>query len=262
MPEPEMSISICMATYNGARFVGEQITSILEQLKQDDEVIVVDDCSKDDTVKILEDLNDPRIKIYLNDDNRSHVFSFDRAISLASNDIVFMSDQDDVWIEGRVSLMVKALLDTGAQLVSSNFEPIDRNGKKTSFPVDGVKFRDSRKHLKNIVDIFLGKTNYFGCAMAFRKDMSKIVVPVPSFVESHDLWVALAGNLIRSNVHLDERTLMKRVHDNNATETNRSLFMKIRARFIFAISIVVLLMRIIRVRNAIGRVTASRIDKA
>jgi glycosyltransferase involved in cell wall biosynthesis len=238
-----MNISVCMATYNGERYVAEQITSILDELKSDDEVIVVDDCSKDGTVKILQDLNDLRIKIYLNDRNKGINVSFERAIYLANNDFIFLSDQDDIWIKGRVSLMVKRLLDTESLLVSSNFEFMDINGRKIGHPVDGVKSSNSRKHLNNILDIFIGKTNYYGCAMAFRKDMVELILPIPSFVESHDLWIALGANVIGSNTHLDEKSLIKRIHNNNATITNRNLFLKIWSRFIFGISIVVLLLR-------------------
>jgi glycosyltransferase involved in cell wall biosynthesis len=238
-----MNISVCMATYNGEKYILEQITSILEQLKSDDEVIIVDDCSVDNTANILQRLNDPRIKLHLNDINNGINNSFGRAISLASNDIIFMSDQDDVWIKDRVSLMVKTLINTGALLVSSNFEAMDMDGKTISYPVDGVRFSNSSKHLRNILEIFIGKTNYYGCAMAFRKDLVKLILPIPSFVESHDLWISLASNLLRSNAHLDEKTLRKRVHNNNATITNRSLFLKIRARFIFGLSIAVLLLR-------------------
>lgn len=238
-----MNISVCMATYNGEKYIIEQITSILEQLSSDDEVIVVDDSSNDNTVKILQDLNDSRIQIYLNDRNRGHVFSFSRAISLANNDIVFMSDQDDIWIKGRVLLMVKKLLDTGSLLVSSNFEFMDMNGKKIYEPVNRMKSSNSCEHLKNILGIFAGKTNYCGCAMAFRKNMVKLILPIPSFVESHDLWIPLASNLIGSNAHLDEKTLRKRVHNNNVTNTQRGLLPKLYSRFIFVKSIVVLLLR-------------------
>lgn len=239
-----MNISVCMATYNGEKYIVEQMTSILQQLTHDDEVIVIDDSSNDNTLKILKDLNDPRIKIYLNDRTRSHVFSFGRAISLAKNDIVFMSDQDDIWIKDRVSLMVKKLLDTGSLLVSSNFEFIDMNGEKMYYPVDGVKSSNSSKHFKNILDIFVGKTNYYGCAMAFRKDMVRLILPIPSFVESHDLWISLASNLMGSNAHLDEKTLKKRVHNNNAASTlKRGLLPKLWSRVIFMISIIVLLLR-------------------
>ncbi len=79
--------------------------------------------------------------------------------------------------------------------------------------------------------------------MAFQKNMRKLILPIPPFVEAHDLWIALAGNLMGSNAHLDEKTLRKRVHSSNATPRGRSLFMKIRARAIFGMSIIVLLLR-------------------
>jgi glycosyltransferase involved in cell wall biosynthesis len=232
-----------MATYNGEKFVLEQMASILEQLTPDDEAIVIDDSSSDGTVKLLRGMSDPRIKIYLNERNRGSNYSFGRAIALANNDIVFMSDQDDIWMAGRVLLMKEKLLDTGALLVSSNFACMDMNGRKISFSVDGVKASNSCKHFKNILDILMGRTNYFGCAMAFRKNLLELILPIPSFVESHDLWIALAGNLKGSNAHLDEKTLKKRVHSSNVSITKRNLLLKIRARFIFGISIMILLFR-------------------
>ena len=242
-------ISVCMATYNGEKYIFEQIESILAQLTPDDEVIIVDDFSTDDTVKILQGINDSRIKIYLNDRNRGHVFSFARAISLASNEIIFLADQDDIWLAGRVSLMARKLLDTGAQLVSSNYELIDRHGVPLNRAIKiELKSEDSSKYIRNILKIFMGTANYFGSAMAFRKDIVPLILPIPSFVILHDVWISLAGNLIGSNVHLDERTLKRRLHDNNFTNPNRSIFTKIKYRFIFGLSIIVLLSRYGRAR--------------
>ena len=93
-----MSISVCIATYNGEKFIQKQIKSILSQISLNDEVIVVDDLSSDNTVKIIESLNDKRIKIYLNNKNQREVYSFNRAIELAKNNFIFLSDQDDIWI--------------------------------------------------------------------------------------------------------------------------------------------------------------------
>ena len=95
-----VKISVCIATYNGEKYIDEQLLSILKQLGPDDEVIIVDDYSKDNTVDKIRKFNDPRVNIYENEVNRSHVYSFGRAISLATSDIIFMSDQDDLWIDG------------------------------------------------------------------------------------------------------------------------------------------------------------------
>jgi len=234
-----------MATYNGEKYVARQLRSILEQLDDGDEVIVIDDCSTDGTAETVMALGDRRISVYRNERNKGEVFSFGRAIALAKNAVLFLSDQDDVWIPGRVSLMQQRLAESGANVVSANFRWIDAAGNPIDVPYDGVASRDSRRHAKNIVDIFLGKTNYFGCAMAFRREFVPVVAPIPSFVESHDLWLALAGNLARSNVHADELTLLKRKHGSNATSTvsPRSLYRKIRSRFVFALSLAVLFVR-------------------
>lgn len=98
-----MSISVCMATYNGAKFLTQQLESIIPQLNEEDELVIVDDCSTDNTLRIIQSTNDFRIKIFLNETNRGHVYSFGRALELASNDIIFMSDQDDIWLEGRIT---------------------------------------------------------------------------------------------------------------------------------------------------------------
>lgn len=240
-----MSISVCMASYNSEKYISRQLWSILEQLTHDDEVIVVDDCSTDRTVEMVRRLNDHRISVHVNDRNRGEVFSFGRAISLAKNDFLFLSDQDDIWIPGRVSLMQQCLIESGASVVTSNFEWINASEEPIDVLYDGVASRDSKRHLNNIIDIFVGKTNYFGCAMAFRRDFMPVVAPIPSFVESHDLWIALASNLARSNAHLDESTLLKRKHATNATSTvsTRSLYRKLRSRVVFAISLIVLFVR-------------------
>lgn len=238
-----MNVSVCIATYNGEKYIRCQIDSIIKQLTTEDEIIVVDDCSTDNTLKIIELINDIRIKIFKNENNKGHVHAFGRAISLAKNEIIFMSDQDDIWLKDRVILMMNMLLESGASVISSNSEFIDENGNKMLFSVDGVKKNNSNRYFRNITDIFLGKTNYYGCAMALRKDICKIILPIPSFVESHDLWIALASNLFRSNCHIDENTIARRVHNSNASIIERRFLPKIWSRIIFGRSIIILLFR-------------------
>lgn len=234
-----------MATYNGAQYVSRQLTSILAELTDDDEVIVVDDCSSDGTVEIVQRLADRRVVVHVNDRNRGEVHSFGRAMRLAKNDFVFLADQDDIWMPGRVSLMQRRLVEARASVVSSNFDWIAANEDPIDVAYDGVASGDSKRHLKNIADIFIGRTNYYGCAMALRRDFVRVVAPIPRFVESHDLWIALASNLAASNVHIDEKTLLKRRHGHNVTSTvsTRSLYRKLKSRAIFALSLVVLLAR-------------------
>jgi glycosyltransferase involved in cell wall biosynthesis len=238
-------ISVCMATYDGEPYVVAQLRSILDQLAEDDEVIVVDDCSRDGTLNAVRGLEDPRIRVYVNERNRREVFTFGRAIELATRDVVFLSDQDDIWTPGRVNLMCRCLRESGADLVTSNFVWMDANENPLEVKFNGVSSKSSRSYLRNIVDIFIGKTNYFGCAMAFRKSLVPFIIPIPHYVESHDLWIALAANIKRSNLHIDDSTFRKRRHGQNATHTvsRRSLYLKLRSRIIFAESMLLLYAR-------------------
>lgn len=230
-----MSVSVCIATYQGEDYVERQLRSILEQIGSGDEVIVVDDCSSDRTVGIIEGIGDARIAVHRNPVNRREVFSFGRAIELARGDIIFLSDQDDVWLPGRVERMTESLQTSGAALVSSSFEWMDAEERPLDVAFDGVSSQTSKRHLGNIIDIFLGKTNYFGCAMAFQRRLVPLITPIPAYVESHDLWIALAANQIGSNLHIDDKTLRKRRHGSNTTSTvsNRSLPLKVWSRWIF-----------------------------
>lgn len=238
-----MDISVCIATFNGEKYIEFQINSIIEQLDSFDEVIIVDDCSQDNTVKIIQSLNDSRIKIYQNEKNRGHVYSFSRAIELTTKNLIFMSDQDDIWKNNRLILMKEKLLNSSALLLTSNSEFINSVGNRIDFKIDGVNEINSNKYLNNIIDIFKGKTNYYGCAMAFKSEFKKIILPMPNYVESHDLWIAMAANLIKSNVHSNDITLKRRIHGSNASVVNRKLIFKIKSRIVFLKSLIQLIFR-------------------
>lgn len=238
-----MKVSVCMATFNGQPYLEEQLRSILVQLQADDEFVVVDDASTDQTIQLLRGLQDPRVRIFRNERNLGHVATFARAISLANNDVIFMSDQDDRWTSGRLQSMLARLHSTGAVLVSSNTSFIDGQGQPTLAAAFRLKASDSDRHLRNILGIFSGRTGYYGCAMAFRSDLRTVILPIPSYVESHDLWIAIAGNLIRRNTHLEDDTLERRVHAHNASLLRRSLVHKLRSRVVHALSVLTLAFR-------------------
>jgi len=244
-----LSISVCLAAYNGARFIREQVDSILPQLRPDDEIVVVDDCSRDNTVEILERYADPRMTIHRNQRNGGHVYSFGRALSLATRDVVFMADQDDRWADGRVAAMLETLNEAKVLLVSGNTSYMDAEGRPIEYSATRLRKADSRRHFMNVVGMFTGRTGYYGCAMAMRRELLDLVLPIPAFVESHDLWISMGANLLRSNAHLEGDTLARRVHGENASILRRDLYMRLRARWIFCRSIAVLMARARRIRN-------------
>jgi glycosyltransferase involved in cell wall biosynthesis len=236
-------VSVCMATYNGAAFIEEQVTSILEQLGPKDELVLVDDGSTDSTVGVLERFRDERIVVHRNSVNRGHVYSFQKAIALSRHPLIVLADQDDRWLGGRLTLLVDALENSGTMVVSSNSDYMDTYGQPTSHRVHRLAARNSRHYLWNIVRIFIGRAGYFGCTMAFRRELVPLILPIPRFVESHDLWIALASNLIGSNAHVERSTIVRRIHGQNASLARRSFVKKLRSRAIFLLSLAVLIAR-------------------
>lgn len=239
-----MGISVCMATFNGEKFIKKQILSILDELENDDELVIVDDCSNDNTTELINSFNDDRIKLYINKTNQREIYSFNKAISYAKNKFIFLSDQDDIWMKGRVLKMKQKL--NKYYLVTSNFTWINEFDEDIKIFHDGVNEKQSKNNIKNIIDIYFGKTNYYGCAMAFEKNLLNIAFPIPKNVESHDLWLALVANILSKNIHINDNTLLKRNHSSNVTSTisNRSILKKINSRLIFSLNILTIFKRI------------------
>lgn len=214
------TVSVCMATYEGARWVREQLTSILDQLGPSDEVVVVDDASRDDTADVVRALGDARVRLLVQTTNGGYVRAFERALGEARGDLLLLSDQDDVWVPGRVELLSSALADV--DVVASNLSILGDETRGLRGPLGQHDWRlrsaDSRRHARNVLGVLAGNRPYYGCAMALRRTALATVLPFPAYLdESHDLWIALYGNLARSVRHLDERTVRRRLHGENAT---------------------------------------------
>jgi glycosyltransferase involved in cell wall biosynthesis len=237
-PEPTAevsreSISVCMATYNGAKYITPQIDSILGQLHDEDEIVVVDDASSDATFEILSALDDPRVRVYRNTKNRGYVRTFEKALGLASRDVILLSDQDDIWVDGRADAMATAT--RRKSIVASNLLLLD-SGEPLRSPLTGRPWRlssgDDGRKSRNQMRILLGDAPYFGCAMALRRDALGLVLPFPPYLtESHDLWIATLGNAADQLTHLDLATVMRRVHDENASSSRpRGVVAALRSR--------------------------------
>ena len=100
-----------MATYNGADYLRPHIDSILSQLSDDDELIISDDSSTDATVKIIQEIGDKRIRLLEGNTFRNPIFNFEYALQQASGELIFLADQDDIWLPGKVKTMTGALTD-------------------------------------------------------------------------------------------------------------------------------------------------------
>ena len=212
-------ISVCMATYNGSRYIHEQISSILIQLKSYDELIVTDDLSKDNTVAIVKAFLDSRITLVQNDRHLGVVGTFERAIRAASGDIIFLSDQDDVWYGDKVDNVLGVFKESpNVTLVVSDVEIINDSGD----PID--EYRGIRGEFRGGIIDTLIRNRYQGCAMAFRKTLVEIALPFPSGIPMHDSWIGLVNGIAGDVKFLNKSLVRYRRHGENTSGNRRISF--------------------------------------
>lgn len=227
-----MKVSVAMATYNGEKYIEQQIDSILLQLGSDDELIISDDHSSDQTIAIIERYikNDRRVKLFMNEES-GVTSNFENAIKRTQNDIIFLSDQDDVWKPEKVST-VKAYYEKNpnVQMIMSDITVVDNQLNTT---IDSFyEFRGSRAGvLKNIV-----KNSYIGCAMSFRKELKKKILPIPRNVPMHDMWIGLVADMNKSALLIPEKLIYYRRHDATVTSVENTSSLKEKVLWRFQIS--------------------------
>ena len=222
-------VSVCMATYNGEKFIKEQLESILSQLSTEDELVISDDSSSDLTIDVIKSVKDDRIRLFRDNKFRDPIKNFQHCLLMAKGDLIFLSDQDDVWMEGKYNKMKELLADY--DLVISDSIIVDENLKviEPSF----FRFLGSGKGiLKNMF-----KSSYYGSCMAFTKDILIKSLPFPDTKQiGHDLWIGLVAELTGKVLFYDEPFLLYRRHSlafvPTAFKSTRSFKQKILGRII------------------------------
>lgn len=179
-------ISVCMATYNGQRFIKEQIDSILCQLGSEDELVISDDHSSDLTVDIINSYNDKRIKFFYNELKKGVTHNFENALQKAAGDVLFLADQDDVWLPGRVSTMIDFMEKGGYDVVECNCALVDEDLNVIRDSYYGKGFPQKKSVLGNFI-----KNSWLGCCMAFKREAFLAASPFPAKASAHDLWLCL-----------------------------------------------------------------------
>lgn len=205
-------ISVCLASYNGSKYIYKQIDSILKQLGKSDELIISDDSSSDDTVQIIKDFNDSRIVLFENQKFRNHIKNFNFALSKANGDYIFLSDQDDIWVDNKVEVILKYLVEY--DLVLSDCTLIDENGDLIK---DNIGFNDFNRtgFIKNLV-----KNCYLGCCMAFNRKILNYSLPIPDGINSHDMWIGLVGEIKGKCITIPDKLIFFRRHGKNFSATS------------------------------------------
>jgi GT2 family glycosyltransferase len=232
-------VSVCMAVHNGSNFIEQQIASILPQLADQDEFIIVDDASSDDTMSIIESFGDNRIRIVRQFENCGVVRTFGRALAEARGDVILLTDHDDIWREDKVTKFLQVF---GARpdvtVAMSDLLIIDGEGKIKS----GPKFASQQFHEGVLFNI--ARNRYQGSAMAFRRSILKYCLPFPPDVPIHDVWIGLVNQLIGRTYFIEEPLLYYRRHGkNDSRETHAPLMQMVRWRWALIKNLTLLYLR-------------------
>ncbi len=200
-------ISVCIATYNGEKYILQQLDSILSQLSEKDEVIVSDDNSTDSTLSLIE-AYDPRIKI-LKNSNRGVISNFENALLGAKGDVIFLADQDDVWLPNKVKTCLEAL--KKSDLVVSDCYVTDQE-----LQIISDSFYETNASNSNKYKAFL-RNSYLGCCMAFNRSVLDVALPFPKQIPMHDIWIGNVAAFKRSVRFLPDKLIYYRRHGDNAS---------------------------------------------
>lgn len=210
-------ISVCIATYNGALYIKEQLDSILTQLGEEDEVIISDDASSDETLAEVESFNDKRIRVLHHTPYAQSRFSvdktthnFENALREAKGDYIFLSDQDDIWLPNKVSVTLDAL--QTADLVVHDCQMVSTKRQ----PILPSYFKYIRVHtgaLQNAI-----RCTYLGCCMAFRKEVLSLALPFPATCVAHDQWIGIIAAIKFKTILIHQPLILYRRHSKTQTQ--------------------------------------------
>lgn len=214
-------ISIALCTYNGADFLSEQLESFLRQTVPPDELVICDDRSIDKTAEIIDDFSKSApfsVRFYTNEKNLGSTANFEKAIKLCSGDIIFLSDQDDVWNAEKIELMRDefhksenvGLVFSDGELVDENLKSLNRKLWDFAFPPEERNFAKQN----GLFEVILRKNVVTGAATAFRRKFLENVLPIPNDIPNviHDAWIALSISSVADAVFIDKPLIKYRQH--------------------------------------------------
>ena len=211
-------IDILMATYNGEKYLAEQIDSIICQTYKNWNLLIRDDGSSDNTFKILKEYEkkDDRIKIVKDEKgNLGIAKNFEELLKISSSELIMFSDQDDVWKKDKIKIMLKYvgnsdLIISDAIVTNEKLECISESLFCLVKSKNGI--------IKNVI-----KNTYYGCCMLFKRKILEEVLPIPNNKEiGHDLWIGLISEKYYKVKFIDEKLIYFRRHSNNVTTINKS----------------------------------------
>ena len=202
-----------MCTYNGARFLQQQLESIAAQTRLPDELVVCDDGSGDESTEIVRNFakNAPfLVRLETNEKNLGSTKNFEKAISLCKGDIIFLSDQDDVWLPKRVEKVNKVFAEEeccGLVAVDATVTDEELRPKGTTL----LRSRAGRLSSSRSFAHLYAQSFKYGCTVAFRASLRKILLPISPHW-GHDNWICFISSIFSKAVVIEEPLMLYRRH--------------------------------------------------
>jgi glycosyltransferase involved in cell wall biosynthesis len=227
MSKPSPTVEVIVCTFNGERFIDEQLFSIRKQSRQVDWITVRDDGSSDRTLRHLERhaSADGRLRLVRNPQNLGYAQNFGQGLAQATGDIVFLSDQDDIWAEDKVARMLALFDDPTTHLTFSDGTLIDAKSQPVKGPNVLHGYGLTLAHLadfqSNPMRYLLRRNFINGAAMALRRTAAQSALPIPSRFP-HDYWLALWLARTGGIRCLHQPLYAYRQHDANLIGSGRS----------------------------------------
>lgn len=213
----QMLISILLATYNGEKYLREQLDSILNQTIQDYEIIVCDDCSMDSTIDILNtySMSDDRFKIYHNETNMGFINTFQKMIGLAKGEYLAFSDQDDVWYPDHLEKLYLAIKDSKYDVVGGGSRIVDERlvGSCKFLPDNYALYPYPNRLYSTICD--MGRVQ--GAAMMVKRDFCIFSIPIPDGINYHDIWMVNLSVANNCFLFIRDTIIDYRMHTSNVS---------------------------------------------
>jgi glycosyltransferase involved in cell wall biosynthesis len=210
-------VSVAMATYNGEKYIADQLKSIINQTHQNIEIVITDDASADNTVSIINNFQKQYafIKLFCNATNSGVTKTFEHSFKNCSGDFIAISDQDDIWELNKIETLLSQIGKEDA--VYSNSLLIDKNGQSLH-----QEFK-SLMHLQSYYDgaPFLMGNCVPGHTIIMKAAFAKMILPLPAEM-MFDRWISFCAAANNGIKYVDMPLVQYRQHDNNVVGVGKS----------------------------------------
>ena len=220
-----MKVSVVMTTYNGEKYVIEQLDSLKNQVRQIDELFILDDGSKDETVNMVSKyIRDNQLgdkwKLIINPVNLGYANNFKKGIGMCSGDYIFFSDQDDIWNTDKISSVIKIMdLDDKIKVLCSDYEPYYFTDDA---PVISKAVTDRMKGDYSVEKVNFDTHNIYirseGCCMAIKKSFWEEIKNYWCNGWAHDEFIWEMALCADGLYEFHSPTLKRRLHSNNVSK--------------------------------------------